>query len=271
MRSLNGWRTVRRPGILCASSCETNESAVADVEVDVAGHGPPVLIFHGMPGSRIDARFWSTAAAELGVNAQFVAFDRPGYGRSAAQPGRTLRTVAEEAKKIVDGRVRLLAVSAGCPFALATAELMGARAESVTIISGLGPVAYGHGRDFDVMRRPEPEVRAWAEALIAETPQPARTGVAAVDVFLESLAEGMRSPEGIVEDIMTIREQWTTDLGAITAAVRLFHAVDDENAPIEGARFLAESITGAELIEWPNGGHMAAAAHTAEILASVMA
>jgi pimeloyl-ACP methyl ester carboxylesterase len=229
------------------------------------------LTFHGMPGSRLDAHFWSAAAKEVGVDAQFVAFDRPGYGRSAAQPGRTLRTVAEEATKIVDGRVRLLAVSAGCPFALATAALMGARAESVTIISALGPPGYGRGLNFDVMQRPEPAVRTWAEAFIAETPQPARTGVAAVDVFFESIAEGMRSPEGIVEDIMTIRAPWTTDLGAITASVRLFHAVDDENAPIEGARFLAETITGAEIIEWPDGGHMAAAAHTPEILASVMA
>ena len=81
------------------------------MEVEVVGRGPPVLIFHGIPGSRIDARFWSAGATELGVDAQFVAFDRPGYGRSVAQPGRTLRTVAEDAATMVDGRVRLLAVS----------------------------------------------------------------------------------------------------------------------------------------------------------------
>ena len=80
----------------------------------------------------------------------------------------------------------------------------------------------------------------------------------------------MRSPEGIVEDIMTFREPWTTDLSSITASVRLFHAVDDNNAPIEGARFLAETLPAAELIEWPNGGHEAATAHILEILTSVV-
>jgi hypothetical protein len=117
---------------------------------------------------------------------------------------------------------------------------------------------------------PEAAVRAWAEDVIAAAPQPAPTGVAVVDLFWESQLEGMHGADGIVEDIITIREPWTIDLDAIAASVRLFHAVDDDRAPIEGARFLAETLRAAELVLWDTGGHAAAASHLPEILESVL-
>jgi pimeloyl-ACP methyl ester carboxylesterase len=81
----------------------------------------------------------------------------------------------------------------------------------------------------------------------------------------------MRGPEGIVEDVLTLREQWTIDLAAVTAPVTLLHAVDDESCPIEGARFLASALPRVELVEWPDGGHLAAGTHVAEVLGHVLA
>jgi pimeloyl-ACP methyl ester carboxylesterase len=239
------------------------------VAIETAGDGPAVLVFHGTPGSRLDARFWAAAAAEAGIEARFIGFDRPGYGAASAEPERTLDSVAEQAAAIADGPVRLLAVSGGGPFALAAAAVLGERASSVTIASGMGPPSCGLGALAVIGDMTEAEVRSWANELIAAE-HPAPTGTEVLDLFLASQAEGIRGPDGIVEDVLTLREAWTTDLATITAPVRLFHALDDESCRIEGARFLAAALPRAELVEWPNGGHLAAAFHLAEVLGRVV-
>src|SRR5439155_13530283 len=50
--------------------------------------GQPVLYFHGIPGSRLDAWGPDDLVARLGV--RLVAVDRPGFGRSDPWPGRRL-------------------------------------------------------------------------------------------------------------------------------------------------------------------------------------
>jgi len=246
------------------------DARTAGVATEIAGDGPVVLVFHGTPGSRLDAKFWSAAAADAGVEARFVGFDRPGYGAAPSQPGRSLSTVAEQATAVVDGQVRLLGVSGGGPFALTTAERMGDCALSVTIASGLGPPECGLGALTITRGMTEAEVNAWVAEIIASE-LPATIGDDVLDLFLASQKEGIRRPDGIAEDVLTLREPWTTDLVAITAPVTLFHAVDDESCPIDGARFLARTLPRAELVEWPDGGHMAAASHLAEVLHRVVA
>lgn len=52
-----------------------------------------------------------------------VTFDRLGYGRSSAQPGRTILSVADDAIAVADAmgwqRLSVLGVSGGGPHALA--------------------------------------------------------------------------------------------------------------------------------------------------------
>jgi pimeloyl-ACP methyl ester carboxylesterase len=50
--------------------------------------GRPVLFCHGTPGARLFRPPDSRLPAQLGV--ELVTADRPGYGRSTRQPGRTL-------------------------------------------------------------------------------------------------------------------------------------------------------------------------------------
>jgi len=231
---------------------------------------PLVLVFHGTPGSRLDARFWEAAAGNAGVAARFVGFDRPGYGMARSQPGRTLQSVAEQAAALTAEPVRLLGMSGGGPYALATAAVMRDRVASVTIVSGLGPPQCGLGALSVIRHMAEAEVRSWASELIASS-QLAPTGVELADLFIASQLEGMLRPDGIVEDVLTLREPWSIDLENVTAPVTLLHAVDDESCPIEGARFLARVLPRAVLIEWQEGGHLAAAAHLPEVLDRVLA
>ena len=95
---------------------------------------------------------------------------------------------------------------------MAAAAVLGDRAESVTVVSGLGPPECGLGVLAPLRTMSEPAVRSWAEDLVASQPLPAPTGVDVLDVFLASQAEGMLTVDGIVEDVLTLRDPWTTDL-----------------------------------------------------------
>lgn len=78
-----------------------------------ASAGPPVLYFHGWPASRLEAGL----IPELPV--RVLAFDRPGYGRSSPQPGRTLldwpQDVADVADRLGLGQFHVVGLSGGAP------------------------------------------------------------------------------------------------------------------------------------------------------------
>jgi len=60
--------------------------------IGFADHGSPdhtpVLWCHGGPGNRLEPTFVADAAARAGI--RLIGIDRPGYGRSTPQPGRTV-------------------------------------------------------------------------------------------------------------------------------------------------------------------------------------
>ena len=63
--------------------------------------GRPILVLPGTPSSRlIPARPYGEFAVALGV--RLISYDRPGYGGSTAQPGRTVADVADDVRAIVD-------------------------------------------------------------------------------------------------------------------------------------------------------------------------
>ena len=239
------------------------------MSVEIVGQGAPVIVFHGTPGSRLDARFWAEAAATAAATAQFIGFDRPGYGDEPPQPGRNLQTVAEFAADLVDDDVYLLGLSGGGPFALATAQLLGGRAAKTIIVSGMSPPEFGLGVLSPIMGMSREELVAWAEDLISGIPGLTPTGNTLVDLFLASTAEGVRRVDGVIDDLLTLRQPWEIDLAAVASDVILFHAVDDDRCAIGGARFLAQSLPNATLIEWESGGHMALAFHGTEVLSAL--
>jgi pimeloyl-ACP methyl ester carboxylesterase len=233
-----------------------------------SGPADAVLVFHGTPGSRLDARFWSAAAKQLGgLEREFIGFDRPGYGLAAPEPGRTLLSVAESAATLVPaGDVRLLAVSGGGPFALATASVLDDRVRSLTIVSGFGPPEFGLGPLTPVASADREAVTAWARDVIASNPPFEPSGIELLDLFAASNLEGIRSSDGIVDDVLALREPWPEQLLHVTVPTTFFHAVDDDRCPLAAARFLAESLANGRIVEWPDGGHLAMAHHLADVI-----
>ena len=93
--------------------------------------GSPVFY----PGSRLEGRSAADTARRLGL--RLIAPDRPGFGESTFQPGRTIGAwatdVAELADQIALGRFAIVGVSGGAPCALACAARIPDRVRRVAL------------------------------------------------------------------------------------------------------------------------------------------
>ena len=66
----------------------------------VSPTGRTVFYLHGLPGSRIEAAAFVPMAMKLG--ARIIAVDRPGYGLSSPQPGRTILDHAKDIERLAE-------------------------------------------------------------------------------------------------------------------------------------------------------------------------
>ena len=105
--------------------------------------GIPILFCHGWPASRLQGSGFGVEARALG--ARILAPDRPGIGLSSPQPHRQLLDWPPIVERTVDqlgiDRFRILAISGGAPYALATAFALPTRVEAVAVVSGAPPLA----------------------------------------------------------------------------------------------------------------------------------
>src|SRR5688500_4433105 len=62
--------------------------------------GVPLLFFHGTPGSRLQLRALDEPARRHHV--RLLAPDRPGFGESSPQPGRTVGQYADDIRELAD-------------------------------------------------------------------------------------------------------------------------------------------------------------------------
>ncbi|MGE5829696.1 MAG: alpha/beta fold hydrolase, partial [Micromonosporaceae bacterium] len=175
--------------------------------------GELVLVHHGTPCSGVLAEWWVDDAAARGL--RLVGYDRPGYGGSDRQPGRSVADVAADAATIADAfgapRFRTWGVSGGGPHALACAALLPDRVIAAATLASVAPYdaagldwLAGMGQDnideFEAALAGEAELRAYLTTASAEL-----------------VAVG---PEGLVEAMRTILPP--VDAAVITGAVGEF-------------------------------------------------
>src|SRR5215210_4113062 len=88
--------------------------------------GIPILVHNGTPGSRLLYHPWVKDAETRGI--RLISYDRPGYGGSTPQPGRTVASAANDVAAIANelelSRLSVWGVSGGGPHALACAALL---------------------------------------------------------------------------------------------------------------------------------------------------
>jgi pimeloyl-ACP methyl ester carboxylesterase len=103
------------------------------------GDGTAVLWCHAGPGSRHEPAYVAEAAAAAGL--RLVGVDRPGYGRSNPQPGRSIADWVPEALAVADrlaiDRFVTVGLSTGGAYALAVAAVAPERVLGVVLCCSL--------------------------------------------------------------------------------------------------------------------------------------
>jgi pimeloyl-ACP methyl ester carboxylesterase len=104
--------------------------------------GQAVFFFHGWPGARLQGQIAHSASQNLAI--RVIAPDRPGFGSSDFQPGRSIldwpRDITVLADQLGIDRFAVLGLSGGAPYALACAHKIPQQLTAIGVISGIGPV-----------------------------------------------------------------------------------------------------------------------------------
>ncbi len=249
--------------------------------------GLTVVFFHGTPTSRLVPDPWLDAIAGAGL--RLLSCDRPGYGGSTPQPGRTIADTATDVAAVADqlgvGRFAVWGVGGGSPQTLACAALLPARVVAAAVVEPVAPVdarglgwlagmAAGNVGEFTMAMAGRDALQAAllpaAERLMAADPAQAGevfgAGLAAPDravlgspqvaAFLlgcmrEGLAPGV---EGWVDDDLALVVPWGVELSGIRVPVALWHGEQGRLVPATHARWLAGAIPGAALRLFPDEG-----------------
>lgn len=247
--------------------------------------GVSVLFFHGWPGCRLQAGTAHEPARVCGL--RLIALDRPGIGLSEAQSARGINDWPMLVRGFADHlglkRFHLVAVSGGCPYALATAAALPERTGKTVIICGAPPLA--EFRDwsdlfwvFRVLARTREVApfleypvmwmaKPWTQLMPGDWPVRFMSGwVPAADrralnraIHITRVAammrEAYRRPEGQVMDGRLYLNHWGFDPGVIRTPVRFWHGDADASLPPGKTRWLADRIPGAQFDLVPGEGH----------------
>ena len=104
--------------------------------------GRPLFYFHGGPGSRLEGLLFDELNQQLGI--RMIAPDRPGFGLSDFQKGRTYLDWPDDVSELADhlglDRFAVLGWSSGGPHAAAVAHGIPQRLTVVAIVAGEGPI-----------------------------------------------------------------------------------------------------------------------------------
>lgn len=242
---------------------------------------------HGTPGSREGPHPRSGRLHGLGV--RLISYDRPGYGQSDRQVGRSVADAAADVRAIADYlgiyRFGVLGRSGGGPHALACAALLPTRVTRACALVSLAPPD-AKGLDwFDGMAdsnvtehtlaATDPDrlaatliataakIRAdpasHVKTLGPEMPEPDRRVVADAGIrakLARNFAEAVRdSADGWIDDAFALTSPWGFDAAMIRAPVRLWHGEQDVFSPVAHTRWLAERIPRAVRTIIPGKAH----------------
>lgn len=247
------------------------------------GHGFPVVMCHGIPGSRYQRHPDESIARRFGV--RVIVPERPGYGASSAKEGGSVATWSDDLVALVEhlgvSKLALAGVSGGAPYALAGAHRLRQRVTRVALVSGVAPDllahqlspwsrltlrlalrsprALGHMLALPASfaaRTPGGYMRLWAwrarraDRLILSRPDVAR--VIAEDVPT-ALAQGAA---GVTRDLSCIMADWDFSPSLIHAPVTIWHGDADCSVPPTCAEQLAAILKSAQVISVPDAGHL---------------
>jgi pimeloyl-ACP methyl ester carboxylesterase len=245
-----------------------------------APDGALVLYFHGAPSSRLDLVGLDTTFQSLGV--RVVSPDRPGYGGSSPQAGRSRNDWADDVAALADylrrSRFAVTGISSGGPYVVTCAALLPDRVAAAAVVAGVTDMAWPpaweglYSHDAVIGRLPDEEAAVrWCEEHFGADGSRFLEGdleLAPADLeFMgdEALAAGLvtsiseafrQGVGGYAQDVFVQAQPWSFDLGAISAPVRVLHGEADTLCPVAHARHTAELIPGSQLETFADHGHL---------------
>jgi pimeloyl-ACP methyl ester carboxylesterase len=250
--------------------------------------GVAVVVHHGTPSSGRLYGAHAEDARSRGI--RLIGFDRPGYGGSSAQPGRSVGDAAADVAELLDklgvDRFATWGHSGGGPHALACATLLSERCAAAAALAS--PAPYGaEGLDWlegmgELNTEEFDAVLAGGEALesallrnqaemLSASPDGLRQAMLTILSPLDQeaftpevgewiyavMAEGAGERiEGWRDDNLAFVRPWGFDPGEIGVPVILLHGVQDLMAPPSHGRWLAARIPGVEAEISDSEGHI---------------
>jgi pimeloyl-ACP methyl ester carboxylesterase len=237
-----------------------------------ADDGAPIFLFHGNPGSRYTRHPDESIAAQLG--ARIITPDRPGYGLSDFQRGRTLLNMADDIQQLADAlnidRFALLGISAGAPYVAATAYALRERVTVGAMVSGAAPFnRAGALDDVSQAYRVAYETSKWpswilrlmmAAQMRSESHHPDNAWAQVIDRAnehdrailsqpayaeqvrhwrTEAIRQGVR---GWVHEATLLVKKWGIPLHAIPAPIHLWYWQYDTLVPPQMGRYLEQTL-----------------------------
>jgi pimeloyl-ACP methyl ester carboxylesterase len=248
--------------------------------------GRPIIYCHGFPSSRREAMLMHAAALE--VDARLIAPDRPGYGDSDPAPERGIADWSEDIAQLADrlslDQFGLIGVSGGGPYTLACAARIPERLDGCALICPLGPIYidavlntmnWAVRTNLLVAKQPqwlgELMFGGHTTALLEHWPKLVEDlrSIAApkadrdvlkqgnnTAILNQTIVDAMRNgAPGARRDLILYTHDWQLDFAAITRPIQIWHGDADGTAPIQHARWYAEHLSNARLVELPGEGH----------------
>jgi pimeloyl-ACP methyl ester carboxylesterase len=249
--------------------------------------GRPLYYFHGFPGSRLQAALHHEQA--LAANVCLVAAERPGFGWSDYQAGRSILDWADDVAFMADTlshrRFGVVGVSCGGPYALACAHQFAERLDYVGLLAGMGPmdipelrtaqlpalkVMFGLARLHSrlaspllaldrlmFLHTPERALKALAGLLAEPDRQLLTDDPLAAQDFATFLAEAYRQGiRGACLEAGLIAAPRPYALEDIQAPVHLYQSGLDRHVPEAMGRYLQARLPRASLRLYPQEGHL---------------
>ncbi len=144
---------------------------LAFTEIGSSG-APAALYSHGAPGWRLELATLDEAFDEVGV--RVLTPDRPGYGASTLQPGRSTAAWADDVAALGDhlgvDRFAVMRLSSGGLYAVACSAALGERVCGAVIAAGNTDMSWPDASDgslqseLDVMAADDEDVAVAAQA-----------------------------------------------------------------------------------------------------------
>lgn len=262
--------------------------------------GLPVLLCHGLPGSHVQI---PDVAVLHQHHVRMIIIDRPGFGLSDPQVGRSIAGWRHDALAVLDElrieQVVLLPFSAGTPYALALAHMHPTRVSRIHIVSGMGPAVQRDVAQMSWFNRIQhsfghtiPDaitnvVAGISNVIVGKGAKAIPLGLWLMrNVFTPVENHYSRAPEGQVfrdmlamsfhqgyhsylQDLSLITDDWGVDLRGISHPAVCWYGDADKITPPEAGEKLRGFLPQLRMRVFPGEGHLLIFRHWGEVIAGV--